>query len=46
MRVLPRMGVLSPCDAEEARTVVVAAAATAVTTYIRFGRSNAARRRS
>jgi transketolase len=39
MRVLPRMTVLNPCDAEEARKAVVAAAATDDTTYIRFGRS-------
>lgn len=39
MRVLPRMTVLNPCDAEEARKAVVAAAATSDTTYIRFGRS-------
>lgn len=39
MRVLPRMTVLNPCDAEEARKAVVAAAATNAPTYIRFGRS-------
>ena len=39
MRVLPGMTVLSPCDAEEARKAVFAAAATNDTTYIRFGRS-------
>jgi transketolase len=39
MRVLPRMTVLNPCDAEEARKAVVATAATDDTTYIRFGRS-------
>ena len=39
MRVLPRMTVLNPCDAEEARKAVVAAAATNGPTYIRFGRS-------
>lgn len=40
MRVMPRMTVLNPCDAEEARKAVVAAAATNDPTYIRFGRSN------
>jgi len=39
MRVLPRMTVLNPADAEEARKAVVAAAATNDPTYIRFGRS-------
>lgn len=42
MRVLPHMTVLDPCDAEEARKAVVAAAATDETTYIRFGRSKVA----
>jgi transketolase len=40
MRALPHMIVLNPCDAEEARKAVVAAAKTADPTYIRFGRSN------
>ena len=42
MRVLPGMTVLNPCDAEEARKAVVAAAATDDATYIRFGRSKVA----
>lgn len=42
MRVLPRMTVLNPCDAEEARKAVAAAARTQDTTYIRFGRSKVA----
>lgn len=40
MRALPHMIVLNPCDAEEARKAVVAAAKTKDPTYIRFGRSN------
>lgn len=40
MRALPHMIVLNPCDAEEARKAVVAAAKTGDPTYIRFGRSN------
>jgi transketolase len=39
MRMLPRMVVLNPIDAEEARKAVVAAAQTKDPTYIRFGRS-------
>src|SRR5262249_10103739 len=40
MRVLPHMVVLNPCDAEEARKAVIAAAQTKDPTYIRFGRSD------
>lgn len=40
MRMLPHMTVLNPCDAEEARRVVVAAASYDGPVYIRFGRSN------
>ncbi len=39
MRMLPRMVVINPMDAEEARKAVVAAALTKDPTYIRFGRS-------
>jgi transketolase len=39
MRMLPRMVVLNPIDAEEGRKAVVAAVATADPTYLRFGRS-------
>lgn len=39
MRVLPKMTVLNPGDAEEARKAVVAAAKTRTPVYIRFGRS-------
>lgn len=39
MRMLPRMVVINPVDAEEARKAVVAAAKTKEPTYIRFGRS-------
>lgn len=39
MRMLPNMVVINPCDAEEARKAVVAAAQTSDSTYIRFGRS-------
>ncbi|MDB4992286.1 MAG: tktA [Parcubacteria group bacterium] len=39
MRMLPRMVVINPIDAEEARKAVVAAAKTKEPTYIRFGRS-------
>ncbi|MDB5245398.1 MAG: tktA [Parcubacteria group bacterium] len=39
MRMLPRMVVINPIDAEEARKAVVAAALTPDPTYIRFGRS-------
>ncbi len=39
MRMLPRMVVINPVDAEEARKAVVAAAKTKDPTYIRFGRS-------
>ncbi len=38
MRVQPRMVVLVPCDAEEARKATVAAAFNGKPTYIRFGR--------
>lgn len=38
MRVLPRMVVISPCDAIEARKATVAAARTAQPTYIRLAR--------
>lgn len=39
MRMLPRMVVINPMDAEEARKAVLAAAQTPDPTYIRFGRS-------
>lgn len=39
MRMLPRMVVLNPVDAEEARKAVVASAQTPQPTYLRFGRS-------
>ncbi|HVW71752.1 MAG TPA: transketolase C-terminal domain-containing protein [Candidatus Paceibacterota bacterium] len=39
MRMLPNMLVLNPCDAEEARKTVVAAAEHDGPVYIRFGRS-------
>ncbi len=39
MRMLPRMVVINPVDAEEARKAVRAAAKTKDPTYIRFGRS-------
>ncbi|MES2226068.1 MAG: transketolase C-terminal domain-containing protein [Patescibacteria group bacterium] len=39
MRMLPRMVVMNPMDAEEARKATVAAAATKDPTYIRFGRA-------
>jgi transketolase len=39
MRMLPNMVVLNPCDAEEGRKAVVAAALTNDPTYIRFGRA-------
>jgi transketolase len=40
MRVLPKMTVINPCDAEEARKAVIAAAATTGPVYLRFGRAN------
>ncbi|HVX90330.1 MAG TPA: transketolase C-terminal domain-containing protein [Candidatus Paceibacterota bacterium] len=40
MRMLPNMIVLNPCDAEEARKAVVAAAEYDGPVYIRFGRSD------
>jgi transketolase len=40
MRMLPHMTVINPCDAEEARKAVVAAASMKGPVYIRFGRSN------
>ncbi len=40
MRMLPHMTVMNPCDAEEARKAVVAAAELGGPVYIRFGRSN------
>jgi transketolase len=40
MRMLPHMTVMNPCDAEEARKAVVAAASLDGPVYIRFGRSN------
>jgi transketolase len=40
MRMLPGMTVLNPCDAEEARKAVLAAAAHDGPSYIRFGRSD------
>lgn len=39
MRMLPRMIVISPGDAEEARKAVVAAAKTNTPVYLRFGRA-------
>jgi len=39
MRMLPRMNVLVPGDAEEARKAVLAAATASTPTYIRFGRT-------
>ncbi len=39
MRMLPNMVVLNPCDAEEGRKAIVAAAQTPDPTYIRFGRA-------
>lgn len=39
MRVIPNMTVLVPCDAEEARKAVRAAAQTGKPVYIRFGRT-------
>ncbi len=39
MRMLPGMTVFNPCDAEEAKKAVVAAAKLAGPSYIRFGRS-------
>ena len=39
MRMLPRMTVICPGDAEEARKAVVAAAATEGPVYLRFGRA-------
>lgn len=39
MRMLPNMVVVNPCDAEEARKAVVAAATNGKPTYIRFGRA-------
>jgi transketolase len=39
MRMLPSMTVIAPCDAEEARKAVVAAAKTEGPVYIRFGRA-------
>lgn len=38
MRVQPRMVVISPCDAEEARKATVAAAKNGTPVYLRFGR--------
>src|SRR3989344_3216660 len=38
MRVLPRMTVISPCDAEEARKATLAAAKLPGPVYLRFGR--------
>jgi len=38
MRALPRMTVISPCDAEEARKATIAAAKTPEPTYIRLAR--------
>lgn len=40
MRMLPHMTVINPCDAEEARKAVVAAASLTGPVYIRFGRSD------
>lgn len=39
MRVIPNMSVVVPCDAEEARKAVVAAAKTGKPCYLRFGRT-------
>jgi transketolase len=39
MRMLPHMTVIAPCDAEEARKAVIAAAKTDGPVYIRFGRA-------
>lgn len=39
MRMLPNMTVLAPCDAEEARKAVIAAANADGPVYIRFGRA-------
>ncbi len=39
MRVIPNMTVIVPCDAEEARKAVRAAAQTGTPAYIRFGRT-------
>jgi len=39
MRMLPGMTVIAPCDAEEARKAVVAAATTNGPVYLRFGRA-------
>jgi len=39
MRMLPNMTVIAPCDAEEARKAVVAAAKTDGPVYLRFGRA-------
>jgi transketolase len=39
MRMLPGMTVIAPCDAEEARKAVVAAAQTDGPVYLRFGRA-------
>jgi len=39
MRMLPGMTVIAPCDAEEARKAVIAAAHTDGPVYIRFGRA-------
>ena len=38
MRVQPRMTVISPCDAEEARKATIAAAKSTGPVYLRFGR--------
>ena len=40
MRMLPNMAVIAPCDAEEARKAVVAAAKTDGPVYLRFGRAS------
>lgn len=40
MRVLPRMTVISPCDAIEARKATIAAAKTSDPTYIRLNRNS------
>ncbi|MDO8561609.1 MAG: transketolase C-terminal domain-containing protein, partial [bacterium] len=39
MRALPKMTVINPCDAEEARKAVVAAAKAPGPVYLRFGRA-------
>lgn len=39
MRILPRMTVIAPCDAEEARKATIAAAALPGPVYLRFGRA-------